>query len=139
MAPPAPPDFAAPQPETGAILIVDDEEFLRQPLAKMLRKHGFSVVEARDGTEALEAIRSGNAPVDVLLLDITLPGVSSDVVFGEAKRLMPRIQVIATTAYSEDKAADTLRRKPDYFIRKPYRVAVLVELVQRAMTARSTN
>ena len=139
MAPPAQPDSASPPPETGAILIVDDEEFLRQPLAKMLRKHGFSVVEARDGTEALEAIRSGSAPVDVLLLDITLPGVSSDVVFGEAKRLMPRIQVIATTAYSEDKASDTLRRKPDYFIRKPYRVAVLVDLVHRAMASRTKN
>jgi PAS domain S-box-containing protein len=136
--PPARPESAAGPAETGAILIVDDEDLLRQPLAKMLRKHGFSVTEAGDGAAALEAIRS-NSPVDVLLLDITLPGVSSDVVFGEAKRLVPRIQVIATTAYSEDKAVATLRRKPDYFIRKPYRVAVLVELVQRAMASRTKN
>jgi PAS domain S-box-containing protein len=129
-------DAAAPQEAAGAILIVEDEELLRQPLAKMLRRRGFTVTEAADGNAALETIRAMSAPVDVVLLDITLPGASSGAVFEEARRLLPNVRVIATTAYCEDTATATLRNKPDYFIRKPYRIGVLLELVQRAMASR---
>ena len=132
---PPPVETATPR-ETGVILIVEDEELLRKPLSTMMRKHGFLVIEAGDGNAALEAIRAEGAAVDVLLLDLTLPGAPSDVVFAEAKRLMPGVRVVATTAYTEGTAAAKLQRKPDYFIRKPYRVGVLLDLVHRAMASR---
>jgi PAS domain S-box-containing protein len=134
--PRAPAEPAERRSDTGAILVVEDEDLLRQPIAKMLRRTGFSVTEAGDGTAAIEAIQTPGASADVLLLDITLPGASSGAVFAEAKRLMPWVQVIATTAYTADTATAALGRNPDYFIRKPYRVSALLELVQRAMASR---
>ena len=72
-----------------------------------------------------------HAEVDFVLLDITLPGASSRVVFEEARRLLPGARVIATSAYDEDAAAAALQGKPDHFIRKPYRLTELVNLLRR--------
>jgi PAS domain S-box-containing protein len=117
------------------LLIVEDEAQLREPVAKMLRNRGFDVVEAADGTAGLAAIRARNSSLDVILLDITLPGASSRAVFDEARRLMPDVHVIATSAYDARAAAASLNAEPDAFIRKPYRVADLVELCRRVPTA----
>ena len=61
----------------ATILIVDDEDPLRQAVSKMLRKQGLSVIEATDGSGALDVIRTENVHLDLLLLDVTLPGASS--------------------------------------------------------------
>jgi PAS domain S-box-containing protein len=156
-------ETAAARPRDLAILIVEDEDQLREAVAKMLRKQHFCVVEAADGFAALEIIRArsaapagirpaptdgfaaletipdGGHTVDFVLLDITLPGASSRVVFEEARRLLPGVRVIATSAYDEDAAAAALRAKPDNFIRKPYRVAELVDLLRRQSPAANSN
>ena len=84
----------------ATILIVEDEDLIRQPVSKMLRKKGFSVVEASDGNAAVDLIRAKGDHIDVLLLDITLPGASSREVFDEARRLRPGLPVIVTSAHN---------------------------------------
>ena len=71
----------------------------------MLRKKGLSVLEASDGSAALDVIRAQKDDIDVLLMDITLPGASSREVYEEAKRLRPDLPVIVTSANSEEIAA----------------------------------
>jgi PAS domain S-box-containing protein len=120
----------------ATILFVEDEHLLCQAVAKMLRKTGFSVIEAGDGTAALEAIRAYKDSLDIVFLDITLPGASSRDVFLEAKRSIPGVKVIVTSAYSESVAATSLQAKIEHFIRKPYRVGDLVDLVGHVLSAR---
>ena len=81
----------------AAALVVEDEDPLRSAAAKMLRKSSLSVLEAADGTAAMEAIR-GNGPIDVLLLDVTLPGIPGREILAEAKRLRPAMRVIVMSA-----------------------------------------
>jgi len=116
------------------ILVVEDEDPLRQAVSKMLRKAGFFVIEASDGSAALTSIRAHDGPIDTLLLDITLPGAPSREVFEEAKRLRPEMRVIITSAYSEDVAAEKLHAKPDGFVRKPYQLERLVDLVRQGLS-----
>ena len=99
----------------------------------MLRKGGFSVIEASDGSGALEVIRAHESSIDVLFLDITLPGAPSREVLEEAKRLRPEMGVIVTSAYTENVAAETLQGRVESFIRKPYRFNDVVELIRRAL------
>ena len=66
----------APPSQVATVLVVEDEDLLRQAVSKMLDKRGFTVIEARDGSAALDAIRGRNNPIHVLFLDITLPGAS---------------------------------------------------------------
>ena len=109
--------------------MVEDETGLRQAVSKMLGKGGFSVIEAPDGTAALDAIRGQKKPIDVLLLDITLPGVSGREVLQEARRLRPEMRVVVTSAYPEEVAGAYLESTIEHFIRKPYRFEDLVRLI----------
>jgi DNA-binding response OmpR family regulator len=115
-------------------LVVEDEDSLRQAASKLLRKHGFSVIQARDGSVALYEIRAQHNPIDVLLLDVTLPGTPSREVLSEARRLRPEIRVIATSAYTEETTAASLAGITERFIRKPYRFADLMDSIQAVLS-----
>jgi signal transduction histidine kinase/CheY-like chemotaxis protein len=119
----------------ATILVVEDEDLLRQGVSKMLRMDGLSVLEASDGSAALDVIRARNGDIDVLLLDITLPGASSRKVYEEAKRLRPDLPVIVTTAKSEEMAAAFLATEIQRFIRKPFRLGDLRDLIRQSLSS----
>jgi CheY-like chemotaxis protein len=73
----------------GTILVVEDEDLLRLAVSKALTKRGFSVLEACDGSAGMELIRAHKNDIDVVLLDVTLPGLSSREIFEEARRIRP--------------------------------------------------
>jgi PAS domain S-box-containing protein len=115
----------------GTVLVVEDEELIRLAVAKALRKRGFSVMQASDGSAAMELIRRHKDDIRVILLDVTLPGRSSREVFEEAQRLRPGLKMILTSAYGKETVDATfagLRVK--YFIRKPFQLGDLVRLLE---------
>jgi PAS domain S-box-containing protein len=120
------------QYQARTILLVEDEASLRQPISKLIRRAGYSVIEAGDGSAALDLIRAHQNHIDVLILDITLPGASSREVFEEASRLRPGMRVIVSSAYSADMAAASLAGRVEHFIRKPYRLDDLMTLIRQA-------
>jgi PAS domain S-box-containing protein len=114
-------------------LLVEDEESLRHAAAKMLRRNGLSVLEAADGNTAITAIR-GDSAIDVLVLDVTIPGIPSREVLAEAKRLRPAMRVIVASAYGREFAANSLHANVERFIRKPYSLGDLVGLVRQTLS-----
>jgi DNA-binding response OmpR family regulator len=133
-------DGATPAPDellpAGIVLVVEDEAPLRFAVAKFLRKKGFSVMEAADGTAALNLIRAHQSVIAAILLDITLPGTPSREVFAEARRVRPDMRVIVTSAYGQNTVdASFPGLKVDFFIRKPYQLGNLVSLVRRVISA----
>src|SRR5262249_10119633 len=78
----------------GTILVVEDEDYLRQAIVKMLRKSGFEALAAGDGSSAIDLLRANGANIDVILLDMTIPGASSSEVLAEAANVRPHIKVI---------------------------------------------
>jgi CheY-like chemotaxis protein len=120
----------------ATILVAEDEDLLRQPVSKMLRKTGFTVIEANNGSAALDLIRTHKDAMDVLLLDISLPGASSREVFEEAKRLRPDLAVIVTSANSQETAAVSLcAERIERFIRKPYSFLNLVDMIREIQSS----
>jgi two-component system, cell cycle sensor histidine kinase and response regulator CckA len=122
---------------TGTLLLIDDEEALLFAVAKMLRKKGFSVLEAHDGKEGIDLFRAQGANVKAVLLDITLPGMSSHEVLEELRRIDPEVNVILSSAYGLDKASAALReaqRLP--YVRKPYQHRTLVDLFRKTCSDR---
>jgi nitrogen-specific signal transduction histidine kinase len=126
---------------SGSVLLVEDEEGLRITVAKILRKHGLSVIEVGDGWSALELIRNPGQGIDLILLDMTMPGPPSHEVFAESRRIRPETKVILTSAYSREAAGPSFDAPQlEGFIRKPYQVGELVELLRKTLTARpATN
>ena len=117
----------------ATVLVVEDEDSLRHPVSMTLRKAGFTILEASDGYVALDQIRAHKGHIDILFLDISLPGVPSRQVFEEARLLIPAAVVILTSAYSREHAAAALSATVVHFIRKPYRINDLVNLMREAL------
>ena len=67
-------------------------------------------------------------------LDITLPGASSREVFEEARRLRPRMITIVTSANSEEMAAAALAGSVEHFIRKPYKLGELIDMIRKILS-----
>jgi CheY-like chemotaxis protein len=115
------------------VLVVEDEDTLRLAVSKMLRRKGFTVIEAPNGEIGVELFRANEAKIDVAFLDLTLPGMSGREVMGELRRLQPNLKVIITSAYSQDWAQTTIGGHPTWlYIRKPYQLSHLTALLQNA-------
>jgi PAS domain S-box-containing protein len=119
----------------GTVLVVEDEGQLRQAVVKMLRKVGFEVIEASDGSSATDHLRAEGAEIDVILLDMTIPGVSIHEVVAEAAKVKPNVRVILTSAYSQEMMAGAISTQQIRgFIRKPYQFGDLVNALRTSLS-----
>jgi CheY-like chemotaxis protein len=97
-----------------------------------------SVIEASDGSIALDLLHAHRDEIDVVLLDVTLPGASSREVFEEALRIRPDMKVIVTSAYGEEVVdAHYSGLRVDHFIRKPFQLDHLVRLFGSVLSAKA--
>lgn len=120
----------------GTVLLVEDEDSLRVPVSKMLRKNGLSIVEAADGSAAVELFHGHQANIDVILLDMTIPGASSRDVVAEVLRIRPDIRIILMSAYSREEVTSSLDApQVTKFIRKPFHLGDLVQLLQDTLSS----
>jgi DNA-binding response OmpR family regulator len=121
----------------GTILVVEDEDTLRLAVCRMLRKNGFTVLEAADGETGVDLLRGSTREIDVALLDLTLPGLSSREVLSELLRLQPNAKVIITSAYNQDWAQTTIGgQHPWLYLRKPYQLGQLTSLLHSVCLGR---
>ena len=118
----------------GTILVVDDEEDVRKMATKMLERHGFSVVAAKDGTDAVEVFRNSGDMIDAVLLDLTMPHMDGAETSRELRRIRPDVRIILSSGYHEQ---DAIRRfdgqQRAVFLQKPYRGKKLVQVVHAAL------
>ena len=117
------------------MLVVEDEDPLRRAVAKMLRQRGFEVLEAADGSVAINLLRANRGKIDVILLDMTIPGAYSREVMAEAANSRPDIRVVLTSAYSEEMLTPLMSASQIRgFIRKPFQVDELVQILRSSLS-----
>jgi two-component system, cell cycle sensor histidine kinase and response regulator CckA len=120
-------------PVAGTVLVVEDEEVIRLAVSKMLQKAGFSVIEAGDGTTGANLFRINETKIDVVLLDVTLPGMPGRDVLKEMRRIRPGVKVVLTTAFNKDRALSSIdEQHPWGYVRKPYQFGELISLLRKA-------
>ncbi len=131
---PTGPATLEPASGSGTILLVDDEAAVRRPIRQALGLCGYSVIEARDGFEALRVHAQREAPVDLVVLDVKMPGMSGWDVLAELKRRDPDLPVILTSGYAqEDSTPPADAAAPDAYLPKPYELAELTSQVGRLL------
>lgn len=105
----------------ATILLVDDEERFLKLGSNVLRRLGFAVLESRDGDGALETYRARRDEIDVVLLDMAMPGINGTQVFERLRVMDPEVRVILMSGYPEDAAANRLlQRGAAGFLHKPF-------------------
>ncbi|MEQ1850786.1 MAG: PAS domain S-box protein [Chthoniobacteraceae bacterium] len=120
---PAPPEAAAPGAwkGRGTVLVVDDEETIRNALLLMFRTMGMDAVPAADGEAAVEIFRANPARFALVLLDLTMPGMDGEQTFTELRRQRADIPVLLMSGFSEKEAlARFAGRSVTGFIQKPF-------------------
>ena len=107
---------------SGAALVVDDEDLVRDIAASALERLGFRVLLACDGQEGVQVFEENMADIQIVLLDLTMPRKSGDQVYAEIQEMAPGTAVLFSSGFSESEAVKRLDNQVWVdFIQKPYR------------------
>jgi two-component system, NtrC family, response regulator AtoC len=114
------------------ILVVDDEDYMREVVRQALENAGFEVDEAADGKIALSTLRQ--YPYNVIITDLRLPGLTGEAILEEALSLFPETIVILMTGFGNIQSAVEAIRKGAYdYLPKPFQLAELVMRVEKGL------
>jgi two-component system cell cycle sensor histidine kinase/response regulator CckA len=131
---PAEPKRAADLTGQGTILLVEDEEGLRSLNARGLRSRGYSVIEASNGIEAMEALEEKNGAVDLVVSDVVMPEMDGPTLLREMRARNPNLKIIFVSGYAEDAFEKSLPENEQFaFLPKPFALSALVEKVKQTM------
>ena len=119
---------------TGRILLVEDEDMVRNLTRSILSQAGYTVLEARNGREALEAIGAFPGAVDLLLTDVIMPEMGGVELGRRVAALFPGIAVIFVSGYSEDSLGrQGVLEKGINFLRKPFSASDLLSKIREVL------
>ncbi|MBT8350175.1 MAG: PAS domain S-box protein [Deltaproteobacteria bacterium] len=113
------------------ILIVDDEEMIIEVGEAMLKKLGYNVITSGSGQEAIEMLTERGEAIDLVILDMIMPGMDGGKTFDRIREIQPEIPVIISSGYAiNGQATDILKRGCNGFIQKPYDLSALSKKIR---------
>lgn len=119
---------------TETILVVEDEPAIRAVAVRVLTKLGYTVLEAASGEEALERAMRHEGPLDLLVTDMVMPGMTGPELAAALRERQPSLRVLFTSGYSADAVASKFGLQDEaHFIAKPYALAELAREVRRVL------
>jgi len=129
---PAIPDQIVPGAET--ILLIDDEEMIREVGGEMLLDLGYQVLVAASGEEGLQIYEAKSVPIDLVILDMIMPGAGGKETFDRLRQMDPQAKVLLASGYSVDgQATAILQRGCNGFIQKPFDMKQLSRKIREVL------
>jgi len=111
---------------TGTILLIDNEQMILNVGEKLLKLVGYNVLIAGDGKRGLEEYKKNQNDIDIVILDMIMPGMSGSKTYDGLKEINPDVKVLVSSGYSlESDARDMLKKGCSGFIQKPFAIAQL--------------
>jgi two-component system cell cycle sensor histidine kinase/response regulator CckA len=122
---------------TGTILLVEDEDAVRNFGARALRSRGYTVIEAQSGLDALSQLEDHDLDdIDLVVSDVVMPEMDGPSLLRELRSRKPEIRVIFVSGYAEEAFRKNLPEGQQFdFLPKPFGLKQLVEAVKRVMAA----
>ena len=114
----------------GTVLLADDEEMILEIGAQMLKRLGLNVVVAENGSKAIELFQDNKETVDIVILDIVMPGLSGAEAVEAIKKIKPDVQIILSSGYGRDRKTDEIMKNCSSFIQKPFSMKELSGAIQ---------
>jgi PAS domain S-box-containing protein len=114
------------QKGTETVLLIDDEEMIIDVGCGLLGELGYTVIPARSGPEALGLYRDKQAEIDIVVMDMIMPGMGGGETFDRLKQINPKVKVLLSSGYSiNGQASKIMERGCDGFIQKPFNLQQL--------------
>ena len=130
----APVPTAPPEPSAhGRVLLVEDEDVVRELLQEALRGRGYDVVASASGDQALASLASDPFPFDVVVTDVVMPGTSGREVAAAVRAAAPRARVVYMSGYARDIVDDEALDADTSFLQKPFAMRDLVAKVDELL------
>jgi len=118
----------------GTVLVVDDEETIRQILSRMLEEMGYTPIVAANGHEAIEMYSHMKDEIDLVLLDMIMPGMPGRKVFDRIREIDPEAKVLLSSGFAETEEAVQAQREGALgFLEKPYMMDELSKALRKGM------
>ena len=119
---------------TETILLTEDERDVREVAREFLESGGYTVIEARDGIEALGIVERHEGTIDLLITDMVMPRMTGQELAGRLKEQRPKLRMLYMSGYSERAAADSLRSEPGVrLLAKPFSRSALLRTVHELL------
>jgi len=119
---------------TETVLVVDDEQLVRELARDILKRYGYTVLMASGGEEAVELYRQHADKIAMVILDILMPDVDGVETFRRIREIDPAARVVISSGYDEAHAGEKLLQAgAAAFVQKPYRIAELLKVVREAI------
>ena len=124
--------LSEPQARGETVMILEDEDGVRELTARVLRDRGYQVVLARNGAEAIAGLRNGGGEPDLLLTDVIVPDMGTEELAGEVHKVVPGLPILYMSGYPRDDIlARGLLRTDQPFLQKPFSSEDLARIVGR--------
>jgi two-component system, cell cycle sensor histidine kinase and response regulator CckA len=121
---------------TGRVLLVEDEDIVRQVAARALLRQGYEVLEAGTGVEALEVMEREKGRVDIVVSDVVMPEMDGPTLLKELRKTNPELKIIFVSGYPDDAFKKTLGENEAYaFLPKPFTLPQLAAKVKEQLAA----
>lgn len=118
----------------GTVLLVDDEDGVRMVAGRILQQLGYQILLAPSGLRALEIYRQDRGRIDLVIMDMLMPGMGGAETFQELKGIDPGVRVLLSSGYAMDEEVQqVMAAGARGFIQKPYRIAKLSHKVAEAL------
>jgi PAS domain S-box-containing protein len=122
------------------VLLVEDEGSLRSVVGNALSKNGYAVLDAPDGKSAIELANSFKSPIDLLLTDVILPGLSGRHIAAQLLMSRPAMKVIYMSGYTDEFIADRGIIDPRIILlEKPFSISLLLHNIRQVLNGHSTR
>jgi two-component system cell cycle sensor histidine kinase/response regulator CckA len=122
------------QKGTETVLVVEDHDGLRESAKEMLDALGYHVLVAPNGLEALRLLKTNPQHIDIVVLDVVMPGLSGPDTYIQAAAAQPNLNVIFTTGYAGEAASlASLIEKGAFFLQKPYGQSALGRAIRSVL------
>ena len=119
---------------SGTILLIDDEDIIIDVGKPMLEKLGYRVIVAKGGENAVDAVSETGDNIDLVILDLIMPGMDGGRTFDTIRKIQPKMPIILSSGYSlKGKATDIMRRGCNAFIQKPFNISELSQLIRKVL------
>ncbi|MGI8704880.1 MAG: response regulator [Sphingomicrobium sp.] len=120
---------------SGTVLLVEDEPMVRTVAERALTRHGYTVITASSGEEALEVVERGD-DIALMISDVVMPGMDGPTTVREARKSRPDLPILFMSSYAEEQLRKSIDLDKVAFLPKPFSIQDLAEAARRAISGK---
>ena len=122
--------------ERGTLMLVDDEDFIRQLARDILQMKGYTIIEASHGKEAVDLYAEQKDSIDLVIMDMAMPVMGGKETFIKLKEINANVKVVFATGFAKDgESEEMIANGVRAFIEKPYRIEDLASIINSVLSS----